>query len=135
MLSQVKEKYSAPYKFDYYWGPGNKVFDVEKPTAQDHWGYFNNTGNTTLVPELEYTDGRILEGGNRNSNPDYSYASPKTVPKAKTPSSRDRVKRINWRGNQRHAQILRSEPGTEATTGTSVNHLVRIPINPAGMIQ
>ncbi len=89
MLSQVKEKYSSPYKIDYYWGPGDKVYDRGKPRAQDHWGYYNGQDNNEcLVNEYFDYDEQVNNNYTTlspNRGPSFEYAKSQAIKKITFP--------------------------------------------------
>ncbi|WP_158860395.1 RHS repeat domain-containing protein [Lunatibacter salilacus] len=46
-----------PYKFEYYSDVNGSLFNLPHRLSvdQDHWGYFNNAGNRTLIPGITWT--------------------------------------------------------------------------------
>lgn len=53
-----------PYIFKYH-----QITEPRDSKSQDHWGYFNDQPNITLVPEMAYGI-YYLEGANREANPE-----------------------------------------------------------------
>ncbi|WCT13672.1 hypothetical protein [Mucilaginibacter jinjuensis] len=58
-LTGVKESGAAPYSFEY----GGPTLPARFSPSQDHWGYFNNKTNSTLLP-MDDTHG-FFTGANR----------------------------------------------------------------------
>jgi YD repeat-containing protein len=57
VLSEDRNEHQPSYKFQYYTDLNPTLYNLPYRLAldQDHWGYFNNAGNTTLVPQINWT--------------------------------------------------------------------------------
>ncbi|GEO22234.1 hypothetical protein CQA01_27680 [Cyclobacterium qasimii] len=56
-LSGDKSYSQPPYKLDYYTDVNPTLYNLPYRLSvnQDHWGYFNDAGNSTLIPEITWT--------------------------------------------------------------------------------
>lgn len=57
IYSGDKQDKQPPYKFDYNSDVNLTLYNLPYRLSpdQDHWGYFNNAGNKTMIPEITWT--------------------------------------------------------------------------------
>jgi hypothetical protein len=57
IFSGDKQDSQPPYTFEYYSDENPTLYNLPYRLSpdQDHWGYFNNAGNTTMIPEISDT--------------------------------------------------------------------------------
>ncbi|MDQ0636545.1 hypothetical protein QF042_000110 [Pedobacter sp. W3I1] len=71
-LDAITEVGKPAYQF-YYFGTSDTFLPPRNSFAQDYWGYFNGrTGNNTLLPKVIAPDLQIIDGANRDADPNFT---------------------------------------------------------------
>ncbi len=136
---------SYSYKFEY-----NSINLPEKLSKRiDHWGYFNNRSNSTIIPTypigsnlsdrcpLQTTGGQDYIGGNREVDPNYSKAG--ILEKITYPTGgfcrfnyesneKDPTTEVDYSHEYVQASVISSSPNGEFEVATSP-YTIQIPVS------